>query len=140
MFIKILASPPILNVNDFTKDNPFLTSINKLTSHYVINDNLFPTYIPINKQSHIMIGDDDNSSLLEAPCDFCGSGWNIRACIPGESNQFSWDMDGTDTHLYHIVHGQIFKSKLQAAKHFVSSKQLFTHVRTYVSTASVSFK
>ena len=41
-----------------------------------------------------MIGVDDNSSqILEAPSDFCGSGWNIRAHIPSESNQFSWDTE-----------------------------------------------
>ena len=86
-----------------------------------------------------MIGDDDNSRLPEVTSDFCNSGWDVGAYIPDESSQPPETQNSTNTHLYHIVHAAVFKSKLQAAEHYVSSNQFFTHLRTICSQVLPQF-
>lgn len=68
-----------------------------------------------------MIRDDDNSSLLEAPLTSVVLAETLEHTFLLKATNSPETQNSTNTHLYHIVHAKIFKGKLQAAKHCVSS-------------------
>lgn len=74
-----------------------------------------------------MIGDDDSQGFWKLP---------LASVILAETSKHKFLMkpadslgtQNTNTHLYYSVYAEIFKSKLQAAKHPVSSNQFLTQL------------